>query len=103
MGGDWGTAIAFGVVASLAGFFSLIGLALGLVAFATSFAWHRWPRLDEYYAVGSIICLVCYVTIWVTWQRMPTDWQRLLAATVGPTIGVLSAWRSHRRRSGTLG
>jgi hypothetical protein len=99
LGGDWGTAIAFGIIAMLAGMVSLIGLVLGLIAWATSFAWRRWPRIDEYFAMGAVVCLALYIAIWVAWGRMPTDWQMLLASSIGTSIGVTSAWSSHLQRS----
>jgi hypothetical protein len=89
-----------GIVVMLAAFFSLLGFTSGLVACATSFAWRRCPRLDEVFAAGAVICLACYVAIWVEWGQMPTNWQMLLAVSIGPFIGIFSAWRSHVRRSG---
>jgi hypothetical protein len=90
----------YGIIALFASFFSLIGLVSGLIAFATSFAWRRWPRLDELFAASAVICLACYIAIWVEWGQIPTNWQTLFAVFIGPSVGIVSAWRSNVRRSG---
>jgi hypothetical protein len=63
----------YGIIALFASFFSLIGLVSGLIAFATSFAWRRWPRLDELFAASAVICLACYIAIWVEWGANPDE------------------------------
>lgn len=92
-------AVPYAVIALFATMFSFAGLASGLIAFAVSFAWRRLPGLDTVFAVGAVVCLVCYLVIWITWGQMPTDWPFLLAAFAGPIVGGIAAWVSHRRRS----
>lgn len=97
--GGAGMAAAYGIPAMFASLFSMAGLFFGLTAFALSFAWRSLPRFEEKFAAGAVVCFVCYAVIWIVWGRVPTTSPVLLAAFVGPVVGVVSAWRSHRRRS----